>query len=176
MATSDMSIKSEDLSQQIRRISVCFSNTTPATREHAHTHTQTCFEGGDHVWHVSLTKHGVVLIYPRASRPDCLPARPLKHLPLFLLPVPSTNVAIHCVAAGPFWPVGTLRCPSPSREWVRSAPSTLCFLDLNQIISRPAEILSIILPLGVYFASDRNMASSPRFHPSLPFFSGTCQH
>ncbi|KAI9525530.1 hypothetical protein NQZ68_006079 [Dissostichus eleginoides] len=52
----------------------------------------------------------------------------------------------------------------------------LCFLDLTKIISCPAEILSIILPLGVYFASDRNMASSPLFHPSLAHFSGTCQH
>lgn len=35
------------------------------------------------------------------------------------------------------------------------------------MISCPAEILSIIPPLGVCFASDRNMAFSPLFHPSL---------
>lgn len=55
------------------------------------------------------------------------------------------------------------RAPFTAPFWVKPLPHLppFCFLDLTKIISCPAEILSIILPLGVYFASDRNMASSP---------------
>lgn len=61
--------------------------------------------------------------------------------------------------------MGTLRWPFPSPTQLNSPP--LCLLDLTKMISCPAEILSIIPPLGVCFASDRNMAFTPLFHPSL---------
>lgn len=43
------------------------------TKPHSLTYTLRQFEGGDRAWRVSLTKHGVVLIYPCASEIELLP-------------------------------------------------------------------------------------------------------
>lgn len=115
------------------------------------------------------------------------PPRPPLPLTLELLPwnitsdPPSPNDAQHksCYsqrAAGraPSWPVGIPSLPAFPGPNLLESP--FCFLDFSEIISCPTEIPSVTLPGGVYFASDRNMASSPLLWTSLPHFSGTCQY